>query len=458
MNKFFLKKIFKKISFIGFLFLIMTLKVNAQDNEKIAWVKNFRKAGDGTQVAAIASDSYNNTIVLLNANKFSPDDSKKKLQYSYIILRNKNGKKEWRVPLNNKNNTKVIGQNLSIDNNGNIYVLGIIEQSNNRKNFIAKYDSQGKKLWDKILGDVDNKTSLQKILVDELENIYVLGTSLAEEINVVLYKFDFDGNNLFEKKYTHLGFGKNSVERTIIAKIDKNQNIYIAGQTESLLRSSFLLKVSIHGNLLFKEFICIADSELFLSSLDFDEQENIYLGGGIRIKFDETVALYQGNEILNIKKYSLSSGSKDYFILKFNAKEKKKEWIRTYGSHKHINSIHDLKLYENQIFVVGSSSENLNKNRESNEQHHIFIKRFDLNGTQRWVYSLPYNFMGDMTSYRKLKLTVDSEGSLIIGGAVQFSFSEVQKSGENDYGALIKITNNKKVTNNLHPLINNHLP
>lgn len=445
MNKFFLKKIFKKFSFISLLFFALPIMVNAQETQKIAWVKNFQKAGDKSEVAAIASDKNDNIFILLNAKKLNTLNS-------YLILRNENGKKVWRVLLNKNENTNVIGQDLYSDKNGNIYVLGSVVEKDNSQQFIAKYNAQGEKIWQKILNNVGTYTRLQKILVDELENIYVLGTSLAEEINVVLYKFDFDGNNLFQKKYTNLGFGKNNVERTIIAKIDKDENIYIAGQTELLLRSSFFLKVNMYGELLFKDFINVADSELYLSSLDFDEQENIYLGGGIKVKSDQTVALYQGNEILNVKKYSLSSGSKDYFILKFNAKEKKKEWIRTYGSHKHINSIHDLKLYENQIFVVGHSSENLNKNNKSIEKHHIFIKRFDLNGAQSWVYSLPYNFMGDMTGYRKLKLTVDSEGSLIIGGAVQFSFSEVQKSEENDYGALIKITSNKKVTNNLHPL------
>ncbi len=443
MNKFFLKKIFKKISFIGFLFLIMTLKVNAQDNEKIAWVKNFRKAGDGTQVAAIVSDSNNNTIVLLNANKFSPDDSKKKLQYSYIILRNKNGKKEWRVPLNNKNDTKVIGQNLSIDNNGNIYVLGIIEQSNNRKNFIAKYDSEGKKQWDKILGDVDNKTSLQKILIGKYNNIYALGTNVSEEINVVLYKFDFDGNNLFEKKYTHLGFGKGSVDRTITAKMDKDENIYIAGQTRLSSECLFILKVNLYGVLTFKELLSISNYNLFLADLNIDDKENIYLGGGASSTADGIFSFNQENEVLKVKKYSVISGYQDYFILKFNAKEIKKDWIRIYGNKDEFNNIYDLKVYEDQIFVIGS----LNKQNDLNK---LFIKSYNLNGENNWSYFLPYSVNRVINSYNKAKLTVNTEGDLIIGGSVKSL--EEHKLGVHYYGALIKITNNKKVTNNLHPV------
>lgn len=204
MNKFFLKKIFKKFIFISLLFFALPIIVNAQETQKIAWVKNFQKAGDKSEVAAIASDKNDNIFILLNAKKLNTLNS-------YLILRNENGKKVWRVLLNKNENTNVIGQDLYSDKNGNIYVLGSVVEKDNSQQFIAKYNAQGEKIWQKILNNVGTYTRLQKILVDELENIYVLGTSLAEEINVVLYKFDFDGNNLFQKKYTNLGFGKNNV-------------------------------------------------------------------------------------------------------------------------------------------------------------------------------------------------------------------------------------------------------
>lgn len=378
MNKFFLKKIFKKFSFISLLFFALPIIVNAQETQKIAWVKKFQNAGNVTKIAAIASDKNDNTIVLLNAKKNNK-------QNSYIILRNENGKKEWRVLLNKNNDTKVIGQDLSIDDDGNIYVLWIVEQGFSKQKFIAKYNLNGKKQWEKILSDVDANTILQKILVDKSNNIFVLGTNFAQEINVVLYKFDFSGNTLFERRYTHLGFGKSSVDRSIIAKMDRDENIYIAGQTivqskDLLLRSPFILKVNIHGDLLFKELINISEYNLFLSGIDIDKQENIYLVGSVLysgFRTEVSTEFQQENEVVKVKKYSLMSGYQDYFILKFNAKENKKEWVRTYGANQHTNNIDDLKVYENQILVIGHSSENLNKNNKSIEKHNIFIKSYN---------------------------------------------------------------------------------
>ncbi|RDB35277.1 MAG: hypothetical protein DCC88_10980 [Spirobacillus cienkowskii] len=455
MNKFFLKKIFKKISFISFLFIVTSLSVNAQDYQKNVRVKKFQNIDAVTLVVATVNSKDNNIITLINAK-----NNKLKNQSSYIIFYNEMLRKKWRLRLNKNENIEIKGQDLFIDDHENIYVLGEVWDSNirNEQKFIAKYNSQGKKQWDQKLSNIDDFIKLQKILVKN-NNIYVLGTKFRGKNNVVLYKFDDSGNFIFNQNYDDLGFGDNSIDRSIIAKIDENENIYIAGQTSLRLKNSslvspFILKLDFNGNLIFKELFGVPDYNLYVSSLDIDEEKNIYLVGSLTTRSDNLVSFYYNNENIKVNQYSLLSGIEDCFILKFSSKENKKEWIRTYGNVNHNTKIHDIKVYENQIYVVGYSTEILDINQQMNkefEKPNIFVKQFDFNGKENLFYSVPYAVNGDAAiGFNRIKLNVNDNGDLIIGGSVRAS--EEIKSNIHYYGALIKITNNKKVANNLHPV------
>ena len=146
--------------------------------------------------------------------------------------------------------------NISIDGNGDIYLTGTLETAYAIGDFqktlvlAIKIDSDGNKIWDKILGtpgvDDEHWRIIKSSFMDGNGNIYVTGTTahLAGRLgstdnrldvgfgNTFIIKLDSDGNTKWGRRY---GYSLYTHERLrdefhmTSSYIDYNGSIYIIG-------------------------------------------------------------------------------------------------------------------------------------------------------------------------------------------------------------------------------------
>jgi hypothetical protein len=156
----------------------------------------------------------------------------------FIAKYDPDGNKQWTKMLGTSGSD--IGYGIAADANGNSYTVGTTEGSlDNHINagegdiFIAKYDTDGNKLWTTLLGTIffDGASG---IALDSKGNIYISGYTygdLGGEINageqdIVIVKLDANG----VIQWTRL-LGTSSMDHAFGIATDGSGNCYIAGDT-----------------------------------------------------------------------------------------------------------------------------------------------------------------------------------------------------------------------------------
>jgi len=133
---------------------------------------------------------------------------------------------------------------VAIDTNNNVYITGytsgtLDNQTNTGSNdaFLAKYDSDGTKVWTKLLGTTFPEFALG-VAIDSNNNVYITGDtggSLDGETNAgfrdaFLAKYDSAGTKVWTKL-----FGTSADEFSTSVAIYSNNNVYITGRTSGNL-------------------------------------------------------------------------------------------------------------------------------------------------------------------------------------------------------------------------------
>jgi gliding motility-associated-like protein len=152
------------------------------------------------------------------------------------------------------------GESIAIDQTGNIFITGHTHTSNfpvqnagtyfdnkvggDSDAFILKFDNSGNRLWATYYGGYGSEES-SSITCDKSGNIFVTGytnspdfpvqnantyfnKSLSGLYDIFILKFDNKGNRLWATLY-----GGNGYDYSGSVTIDKNENLYVSGTTES---------------------------------------------------------------------------------------------------------------------------------------------------------------------------------------------------------------------------------
>ena len=242
-------------------------------------------------------------------------------------------------------------QAITLDDQGNLYATGYFSTTvdfdpgvnvfnltsvNAEDIFLTKYDSTGKLIWAKSIGDFRYQAGYA-ITLDTAKNIYITGiffgsldfdpgpgvTTLSSAGNedIFIAKFDNNGNFIWAKK---IGGPTNDYSNAIV--LDKSGNIYINGyfdgtsdfdpgnavfnMTASGSTDIYVCKLNNNGNFLWAKKIGGTASEAAYS-IALDVQNNIYITGF----FWGTVDFDPGPPVYNL----VSNGFGDGYILKINA-------------------------------------------------------------------------------------------------------------------------------------------
>ncbi len=156
-------------------------------------------------------------------------------KYSY------NGKLLWitNIGSNYKNLQEIteFGKTLVLDNEENVYTIGLFYGKIELKNdvikaegkqdiFISKHDKDGNMLWINSVGNVGNE-SITNLLIDKTNNLYLVGKSSEKTLtnsknneSAFISKFNSSGNLLWSKKINPQQQSNFSVKKTFLS-LDK---------------------------------------------------------------------------------------------------------------------------------------------------------------------------------------------------------------------------------------------
>jgi hypothetical protein len=315
-------------------------------------------------------------------------------------------------------------QNSVIDQNSNVFVVGMFENSLNVVNqtgvytqkskghydvFVSKYDKDGNIKWTKTFGGIV-LDQVHSIAVDTSGFLYLTGrfddtvdfdpgpdtALLASKGNSDLYilKLDNSGNYVWAKR---IG-GKEGVEIGEYIKIDNQNNIIITGTYYNVVdfdpgpgvaeltnlpnENIFILKLDKDGN-----FIWVKNMQstryIVPSALAVDSDNNIFVAG----RFEGVADLDPGNNlysIINNSKYEQS------FYTKLD-KDGKFLW----GKHLTFVTINQIKNDQlGQNFIFGYHVKNFSFSTDTGDYtvnsdtfFHSYIIKFNKSGEFKWIKS-----------------------------------------------------------------------
>ncbi len=201
------------------------------------------------------------------------------------------------------------GSDVAIDSAGNIYITGRTDSYFRARNaFLAKYNSSGALQWVEIWGGSDFDRGYG-VAVDENDDIYITGSTEsfgAGSRDMFLAKYNSSGTNLWNTTW-----GGNDNDHGVGISVDKNNDIYITGSTESFgagITDIFLAKYSSSGKRLWNTTWGGSDYDRGFG-VAVDENDDIYITG-----------------------FTKSFGAKisDIFLAKYSSSGKKL-WNTTWG-------------------------------------------------------------------------------------------------------------------------------
>ncbi len=199
----------------------------------------------------ITTDPLGNIYIIGTYNNTQWGDN----NYIWINKYDKDGNQIWDTSISRFAEYGSYGNNITIDTAGNIYVIGDIYRTvtTGYEIWINKYDTNGNQSWSNPLiynGPTDSSDRGYGIAVDLAGNIYAVGTTgHFGEYNLWINKYAPNGSMLWsDPTYYNGSSNKNDEGRGIVT--DLNGNIYVVGFESKLKESQniWINKYDSNGN------------------------------------------------------------------------------------------------------------------------------------------------------------------------------------------------------------------
>jgi len=344
------------------------------------------------------------------------------------------------------------GVSIAIDKVDNVYITGnflsyIIEFGGSPLTnagisniFIAKFDSNGNHLWSKSFGesgvDIGNSVS-----IDNSGNVYITGIFSSSTIDfggsaltnagkgdIFLTKFDSNGNHKWSKNF---GGSTDDIGHSI--SIDNSDNVYLTGYFNSstldfggrLLTSAgkydiFLAKFDSNGNYIWGKSFGGGDWDYGLST-SVDRSGNVYITG----YFHSSSIDFGGGALTNAGGSCGSYPCSDIFLAKFDSNGNHK-WSKRFGGSSDDRGYSVFVDSSGNVYLTGyfdSSTIDFGGGALNNAgSNDIFLAKFDSNGNHKWSK----RFGGSSEDWGN-SVSVDSSGNVY--GIGSFASSNVDFGG-----------------------------
>src|SRR3989339_543966 len=241
----------------------------------IEWTKFYNDSANSVDVGnGITIDSLNNIYVI--GIEYRTDLS----QGRNILVRkyDANGSFQWANTYNGISNSDDYGNDICIDDSGNVYATGITKMTTGGDNiWIRKYDTNGLIQWTTYYNSPNNSYDYgYGIISDNLGNIYVTGTEyrndLGQNFNIWIRQYDNSNPPLIEWTTTYnSSVDGEDVGRSIV--LDVFGNIFVSGYE---VNSGFWLrKYDINRNIIWTK----TNYNFRAEHIATDNLGNIYVTG-----------------------------------------------------------------------------------------------------------------------------------------------------------------------------------
>jgi len=177
-----MKKILISLFFLGFV-----IPLYSQVN--VSWIQN-------TAGVSIAVDNSNNVYTVNYEASLAGDIT--------LTKRNSSGALQWQAFFDQTNTTLWEKATwVEVDNAGNIIVTGTLMSGFSNPvvaaSIVMKFSPSGSLLWHQVFESSFDGSYTKKVIIDELNNIYILGTGIngANGLNLKVKKLSSDGTSLW---------------------------------------------------------------------------------------------------------------------------------------------------------------------------------------------------------------------------------------------------------------------
>jgi uncharacterized delta-60 repeat protein len=193
------------------------------------WVARYRGKGLGdNQAYAVAVDGSGNAYV-------TGRSCEKNNNYNYATLKyNSAGVRQWISSYNGTGNSTDEAKALTVDDAGNVYVMGYSTSSNGYQDYATvKYNNEGIQQWVARYNGPGNKDDLAYALkIDSSGNVYVTGYSTRSNgyLDYATVKYNNAGVQQWVARYNGPA---NSHDGANAIALDGSGNVYVTGYSTS---------------------------------------------------------------------------------------------------------------------------------------------------------------------------------------------------------------------------------
>ncbi|MFX0029735.1 MAG: SBBP repeat-containing protein [Candidatus Hermodarchaeota archaeon] len=271
---------FEKVITIGssnyVIYQMYLAKFNSSGNYQ--WHQTWNGVSQWSDLAyGIALDISNNIYIVGECYKSQWDSD------IAIIKYNSSGDEQWYRIWGGSESER--GRNLSLDNLGNIYLVGsTFSFGSGRQDIcLVKYDNTGVQLWNRTWGGSEDEHG-SAITLDSSSNIYVAGSTEsygAGDYDMVLVKYNNLGNLQWNRTY-----GEEGAEGANTIVYDGIGNIYMGGRNDcdmDIVKFDTLGNLQLYGTWnaeKFGETSC--DNDEYCFGIEIDSKNNIYIAGYVQ--------------------------------------------------------------------------------------------------------------------------------------------------------------------------------
>lgn len=300
-----------------------------------------------------------------------------------LIKYNSAGVQQWFRQYSSTGAWLDYGDDIAMDNSGNVYVTGRVEAIAGNANCVTiKYAPNGDSLWVRKY----DFGICRKILVDNNSNVYVIGKrGDAAFSDFLIVKYNSAGSELWARTYTGAG---GYPDEALAAAVDSAGNVIITGIVSIPPQNAIVtIKYDAAGTQLWlATYQCAAAGGDWGNDIAVDNAGNIYITGS-----SDTIPSI-GRTFLTLK-YNSSGG---------------REWVtRYYGGWPPTTSVdsRSMALFENNyIYVAGYAV-------YSATNYDYVVLKYNTNGVQQWV-STYHSGVNDLAN----KIALDDSGNAYVTG------------------------------------------